>query len=101
MTPLEMAATAARAMAEPGTLGVVMTLRKGGMPRGFPRGELLNEMVRGGTVERTYSFDPAKVIAWLLKNGLVEMERTGERSLSFREPNTTDETRRSAASDSI
>ncbi len=88
MTPLEMAAVAARAIAEPGTLGVVMTLRKGGMPRGFPRGELLNEMQRGGVVERTYSFDPAKVIAWLLKNGLVEMERTDERTLSFREPNT-------------
>ena len=87
MTPLEMAAVAARAIAEPGTLGVVMTLRKGGMPRGFPRGELLNEMQRGGVVERTYSFDPARVIAWLLKNGLVEMERTDERTLSFREPN--------------
>lgn len=24
---------------------------------------------------------------WLLKNGLVEMERTDERTLSFREPN--------------
>jgi hypothetical protein len=33
------------------------------------------------------------VIAWLLKNGLVEMERTGERTLSFREPNTTNDRR--------
>lgn len=87
MKPLEMAATAARALAEPGTLGVVLTVPKGGMPRGFPRGELLNEMERGGRVERTYSFDPDRVIAWLIRNGLVEMERTGERTLGFREPN--------------
>ncbi|MDP3139815.1 MAG: hypothetical protein Q8N17_26195 [Burkholderiaceae bacterium] len=84
MTPLELAATAARAMAEPGTVGVVLTLPKGGMPRGFPRGELLNEMERGGRVERTYHFDPAKVIAWLVKNGLVVMERKDDRTLSFR-----------------
>ncbi len=89
MKPLEMAAAAARAMAEPGTLGVVLTVPKGGMPRGFPRGELLNEMQRDGRVERTYSFDPARVIAWLIRHGLVEMERTGERALSFREPAIT------------
>lgn len=87
MKPLELAATAARALAEPGTVGVVLTVPKGGLPRGFPRGELLNEMERGGRVECTYHFDPSKVIAWLLRNGLVEMERTGERTLSFREPN--------------
>ena len=46
-------------------------------------------MQRGGVVERTYSLDPAKVIAWLLKTGLVEMERTDERTLSFREPNAS------------
>lgn len=86
MKPLELAAEAARALAEPGTVGVVLTVPKGGLPKGFPRGELLNEMERAGRVERTYSFDPAKVIAWLMRNGLVEMERTGERVLSFREP---------------
>jgi hypothetical protein len=86
MTPLEMAAMASQAIMGSGTLGVVMTLRKGSIPRGFPRGELLNEMQRGGVVERTYSFDPAKIIAWLLKNGLIEMERTGDGMLSFREP---------------
>ena len=86
MTPLQMAAAAAQAMASPGVFGVLLTIRKGGMPRGFPRGELLNEMDRGGVVERTYSFDPSRVIAWLLKNGLVEMERSVDRSLSFCEP---------------
>lgn len=87
MKPLELAATAARAIAEPGTVGVVLTVPKGGLPRDFPRGELLNEMKRAGCVERTYHFDPHKVIAWLIRNGLVVMERTGANTLSFREPN--------------
>ena len=89
MNPLELAATAARALAEPGTMGVMLTVPKGGLPRGFPRGELLNEMKRCGRIERTYHFDPNDVIKWLLRNGLVEAERTGDRTLSFREPNAT------------
>ena len=87
MTPLEMAAIAVRAMAEPGPVGVVLTIPKGSMPRGFPRGELLNEMKRDGRVERTYHFSPEKVIAWLIKNGLVEMELTNDTTLSFKVPN--------------
>lgn len=86
MTPLEMAHVATRAISELGTLGGVLTVRKGGMPSGFPRGELLNEMERGGVVERTYSFDPTKVIAWLLRNGLVEVERTSGGAVTFQEP---------------
>ena len=86
MKPLELAATAARALAEPGTVGVVLTIPKGGMPQGFPRGELLNEVERRGVVERTYHFDPHRVIAWLIRNGLVVMERTGENTLTFKEP---------------
>jgi hypothetical protein len=86
MSPLAMAREAAKAMAEPGTVGVVFTIPKGSMPKGFPRGELLNEMERGGIVQRTYSFDPAKVIAWLIKNDLVVMERTGDTVLTFSEP---------------
>ena len=86
MSPLELAAAAARALAEPGTGGVVLTMPKGGFPLGFPRGELLNEMRRKGRIERTYRFDPRKVIAWLLLNGLVEMEHTDEMMLVFREP---------------
>ena len=87
MKPLELAATAAKAMAEPGTLGVVLTLTKGGRPRSFPRGELLNEFERNGVIERTYHFDPAKVIAWLIRNDLVVMDRTDDHTLSFRTPN--------------
>lgn len=94
MSPLELAATAARALAEPGAVGVVLTMPKGGLPRGFPRGEMLNEVARGGIVERTYHFDPSKVIAWLLRNGLVEMERTGDRTLSFRQPSSAGQAER-------
>lgn len=91
MTPLEMAGAAAAALAEPGTLGVTLTIPKGGMPKTFPRGELLNEMERNGRVERTYSFNPEKVLAWMIHNGLIEMERTNETTLSFKGPNAGNE----------
>jgi hypothetical protein len=87
MTPLQMAAAAAQALASPGTLGVTLTVRRGGLPKTFPRGELLNSMERCGRVESTYSFDPHKVIAWLLKNGLVEIERK-DNTMIFSEPLT-------------
>jgi len=103
MTPLQLAASAAQALAEPGTVGVLLTIPKGGMPKGFPRGELLNEMERDGRVERTYHFPPGKIIEWLVKNGLVEVERTGDLLMTFREPNiqpmTHGEMRLSAAQD--
>lgn len=86
MKPLELAATAAKALVEPGIIGVILTIPKGGLPKGFPRGNLLNEMLRNGRVERTYSFDPGKVIEWLLRNNLVEVERTGGQTIVFREP---------------
>lgn len=85
MKPLELAEEAARALVEPGATGVVLVLPKGGMPKGFPRGELLNEMERNGRVERTYSFDPEKVLAWLLRHELIEMKADGGK-LIFREP---------------
>ena len=69
-----MAHAAASALAEPAEVGVLLTIPRGGMPRGFPRGELLNEVKRGGVVERTYSFPPRKVIGWLVANGLVSMD---------------------------
>ncbi len=83
MKPIEMAAHCAKAMASPGVLGVVLTIQRGSMPKGFPRGELLNEMERNGRIERTYHFSPEKVIAWLIKNNLITMERTGDNTLSF------------------
>jgi hypothetical protein len=48
-------------------LGVILTIPKGSLPRGFPKGELLNEYKRNGIIERTSSYDPHKVLAWLHK----------------------------------
>ena len=84
MTPIEIAEAATKAMAEPGTLGVILTIKKGSMPKGFPRGELLNENERDGEVYRTYSIDPAKVLSWLVNNKLVEMRRDDGKCLIFR-----------------
>jgi hypothetical protein len=42
----------------------------GKMPRGFPRGKLLSEGPRGPV----RSYDPDKVIAWLVKNKLVDTQ---------------------------
>lgn len=83
-----MAAECAKALAEPGAYGVSFVVPKGGMPKGFPRGELFNEMRKGGQVQRLYSFDPARVIAWLIAKGLVVMERTADNVLTFRAPSS-------------
>lgn len=42
----------------------------GKMPRTFPRGKLLSEGPRGPV----RSYDPAKVIVWLVKNKLVDTQ---------------------------
>jgi hypothetical protein len=81
-----MAHAAAEALAQPAHCGVILTAPKGAMPKTFPRGELLNERKRNGVIERTYNFDPGKVIAWLIKNELVIMERTSDNVLTFSEP---------------
>ena len=90
MTPIQMAQAAAQALAQPAHCGVILTIPKGKMPKGFPKGELLNEFVRNGEVGRTYNFDPAKVIAWLIKNGMIVMTRTGDQTLQFSEPQQKD-----------
>lgn len=83
MKPIELAAVAARALAD--GQGVVLTIPKGGLHRTFPLGELLNERMRKGKIERTYRFDPQAVLDWLLRNRLIEVERTSERTLTFKE----------------
>lgn len=85
MIPSEMFRACAEASQCFGHAGVVFTLPKGGMPKGFPRGELLNEMRRNGRVERTYRFPPDRVMAWLLTNGLVIVERKSETQLVVRD----------------
>lgn len=48
---------------------MVLTLPKGKKrPPKFPRGELLCENFEGS---RTYRFDPLRVVAWLVTQGLV------------------------------
>lgn len=65
MTPLEMKAICIDALLEPAYCGVIFTVEKGGLPKKFPRGELLNEMKREGVVQRTYNFNPMKVLQYL------------------------------------
>ena len=66
---------------------VVLIIPKGKMPKGFPRGELLNEMERGGVIERTYHYNPMRVLGWLTKNGLVVVRKEGARSMVIEAPN--------------
>ena len=67
MNPQEMLADATGAIAQ-GT-HMVLTLPKGAKrPPKFPRGELLCENFEGS---RTYRFDPLRVVAWLVTQGLV------------------------------
>ena len=46
---------------------VVLTIPKGHKAKGFPRGELLNEMMRDGVIERTYQICPLKILKWIEK----------------------------------
>ena len=71
MTPEQLAKDAADALA----LGTRMTLVRGKgsrMPPKFPRGELLCEQHDG---RRAYTYDPELVLAWLVANRLVEVQR--------------------------
>jgi len=74
MTPKDLIASCEAAMQPPGIMGLVLTIPKGCMPPGFPRGELLNEMERSGVVERTYNFKPEKVLAWCARNAVHALE---------------------------
>lgn len=77
MTPLSMAIECVRALREPGITGVVLTIPKGKTPKGFPRGEVLNEVERNGRIERTSSYSAERVLFWLAKNDLVGVEVEG------------------------
>lgn len=81
MSPFDMLTSSVDAASK--GIGVTFTLEQGMMPPGFPRGELLNEMIRDGKIERTYRFNPIKVIGWMMKMGLVVMERE-DKTLRFR-----------------
>jgi len=72
VTPVEMAAEAASALAA-GQRMLLVRPRGVRMPPKFPRGELLCEQDDGN---RCYSYDPLRVLAWLAAMGLVTIERT-------------------------
>jgi hypothetical protein len=90
MTPEEMAADAAGALAA-GT-NVTLVLRKGQkMPQKFPRGELLCENFDGS---RCYSYSPLKVLAWLNRTGLVKVTATVAPNARLTAPDTAHSLRR-------
>ena len=69
MTPQEMAKEAADAIDAGHRMS--MARPKGSkMPPKFPRGELLCENHNGS---RVYSYDPVRVLAWLVANDLVQV----------------------------
>lgn len=67
MTPQQMAEEAVAAMKDGSRMTLVRV--RGKKLKGFPRGELLCENSDGRNV---YSYDPARVIAWLKDNQLIE-----------------------------
>jgi hypothetical protein len=70
MTPEAMAKEAADAINAGQRMSLVRP--KGAkMPPKFPRGELLCENHSGA---RVYSYDPMRVLAWLVASGLVKLE---------------------------
>ena len=68
MTPKQMFEECKAAIDQASVCGVLLTIPKGSLPKGFPRGELLNEMTRNGSIERTYRYEPTKLLAWLVKH---------------------------------
>lgn len=56
---------------------VTLTIPKGKRPPGFPRGELLCEVVRDGVLIRNYRFNPLDVLLWMRKQGLIQIDMRG------------------------
>lgn len=70
MSPQQMA-TEALASMQAGTRMTLVRIRGQKPPPKFPRGELMCENHDGRNV---YSYDPAKVIAWLNEHRLIAIE---------------------------
>ena len=70
MTPQKMATEAASAL-KAGTRLTLVRQRGVKPPSGFPRGELLCQNHEGSNA---YSYDPARVLAWLNANRLIAIE---------------------------
>jgi hypothetical protein len=78
-----MAHEAARAL-DSGCGKITFVVPKGATPRGFPRGELMCEQKRDGRIEYIRQYDPEKVLAWLVKHGLITVVWDGS-VVQFRE----------------
>jgi hypothetical protein len=62
----------AAAAAAVGTRLTLVSTKGAHLPPKFPRGELLCEQHNG---TRVSSYDPERVLAWLVANGLAEVQR--------------------------
>jgi hypothetical protein len=82
MTPAKLATMAAQAHVAKGAL--VLVIKKGQYPKGFPKSELLNEHLEHGKPFRTYRFNPSTVLKWALKSGTVAMEQV-DGGIAFRD----------------
>jgi len=77
---MEIAAQCVTALAD--RQQVMLVIREGSYPRGFPRGELACEkQSEHGGIERVYWFDPTKVLAWLVKHNFLAVRRTEDRKI--------------------
>lgn len=77
MTPMQMAEECINALAEPsGRRDVRLVIPKGKTPRGFPRGELACETLHDGSVHRVLWYKPERLLNFLVKNGLITLEKT-------------------------
>lgn len=71
MTPQQMAKDALAAIAAGGRMTLVLPI---GVARQMPSGELLSRTPEGNTV---YSYDPAAILSWLTKKGLLDEDANG------------------------
>lgn len=73
MTPEALASEAIAALQ--GGTRMTLVRRRGAakLPPKFPRGELLCENALG---DHCWSYDPAKILRWLKKSGLVQLKLT-------------------------
>lgn len=78
MEVLKLATDCAEAInTEGGT--ITLQIAKGAIPKGWPRGEILAETKsEEGRIIRVYRFSAAKVLALLVREGLIEVSYSGE-----------------------
>ena len=72
MTAEELFNAALNARVKGGAIGITLVFpRHFKRPKGFPRGELLCE---NAAREKVYSFDPEKIMRWIIDNHLITVK---------------------------